>query len=176
MKRQLTKSTFALLTVAAVCCLLGGSKVLAGSRFQAKTAESVVADLYKAHDAKKSPFFQTKNRALVDRYFVKTLADLIWKDANSSSGEVGAIDGDPLYNAQDMEIKRFAIGKSVVKGNAASVAVTFTNFGKKQKLTYSLTRSGDSWKISNISYGGGENLMKWLREAYPASKKPKSGI
>ena len=50
---------------------------------------------------------------MVDKYFVKSLADLIWKDAHGPKGEVGAIDGDPLYDAQDMEIKKFAIGETV---------------------------------------------------------------
>ena len=82
--------------------------VSASGESQTVTPEAMVADLYKQHDAKKSPFFQTKNRALVDKYFTKTLADLIWKDATTAKGEVGAIDGDPLYNAQDIEIKNFA--------------------------------------------------------------------
>lgn len=73
--------------------------------------DTLVADLYKANKQKRSPFFQTRSRALLYKYFEKTLADLIWKDAVHSKGEVGAIDGDPLYDAQDMEIKKFAIKK-----------------------------------------------------------------
>src|SRR6188768_3554754 len=117
-----------------------GTPAAGGGESQSAAAEALVADLYKQHDAKKSPFFQTKNRALVDKYFTKTLADLIWKDANESSGEVGAIDGDPLYNAQDMEIKNFAIGKAEVKGEAANVPVTFLNFDRKQNLNFALKR------------------------------------
>lgn len=134
-----------------------------------KTAspEMLVADLYKQHDAKKSPFFQTKNRALVDKYFTKDLADLIWKDSIESKNSVGAIDGDPLYNAQDIEIKNFAIGKGSVKGRNATVLVTFTNLGEKQTLTFSLKMINKAWKIDNISYGGEDNLMKWLQDTYP---------
>jgi hypothetical protein len=36
---------------------------------------------------RKSPFFQTKNRALVDKYFDKNLADTIWKDAKDSKAK-----------------------------------------------------------------------------------------
>lgn len=134
---------------------------------QSSAAAALVADLYKQHDGKKSPFFQTKNRALVDKYFTKELADLIWKDANDSSGEVGAIDGDPLYNTQDPDIKNFAIGKATVTGMVATVPVTFTNGGRKEALTFELKQVKESWKIDNIQYGNGENLMKWLRETYP---------
>src|SRR5215204_2908430 len=68
----------------------------------ATEAETLVADLYKQHDSKKSPFFQTADRSRVDKFFTRTTADLIWKDANSSKGEVGPIDFDPLYDAQDV--------------------------------------------------------------------------
>ena len=140
---------------------------------QATTPDALVADLYKQHDAKKSPFFQTKNRVLVDKYFTKTLADLIWKDATSSKNEVGAIDGDPLYNAQDTEIKNFAVGKGEVKGDTASVPVTFTNFGKKETVTFALKQVGAAWKIDDIKYGNTDSLMKWLKDTYPA--KPATG-
>src|SRR5437867_8570740 len=71
----------------------------------------LVADLYKQHERKHSPFFQTRSRAALYKYFEKSLADMIWKDAVTSKKEVGVIDGDPLYDAQDMEIKKFAIVK-----------------------------------------------------------------
>src|SRR6185503_14245224 len=64
---------------------------------------AVVASLYRQHK-QKSPFFQTTNRALIDKYFDKQLGDLLWNDAITSKNEVGVIDGDPLFNAQDMEI------------------------------------------------------------------------
>ncbi|MBP9110207.1 MAG: DUF3828 domain-containing protein [Pyrinomonadaceae bacterium] len=144
-----------------------GSAVEGGGQSQSAAAEALVADLYKQHDAKKSPFFQTKNRGLVDKYFTKPLADLIWKDANNSSGEVGAIDGDPLYNAQDMEIKNFAIGKAETKGDTGTVPVTFTNFGKKVTIIFSVKQVSGAWKIDNINYGADSgNLMQWLRETY----------
>ncbi len=133
----------------------------------AAAAEKLVSDLYKAHDGKHSPFFQTKNRRLVDKYFTKQLADLIWKDAVSSKDEVGAIDGDPLYNAQDMEIKNFAIGKASIKDDSATVPVTFTNFGDKQKVDFLLKLVNGSWRIDDIEYGKGDSLMKWLKDTYP---------
>jgi hypothetical protein len=132
-------------------------------------AQGVVTELYKAHDSKKSPFFQTKDRALVDKYFTKALADLIWKDATTSKGEVGALDGDPLYNAQDTEIKNFAVGRADVKDDAATVPVTFTNFGNKQTINFRLKRVKDAWKIDDIDYGSGETIVKWLKDTGSAS-------
>jgi hypothetical protein len=123
-------------------------------------AKAVVSNLYKA---KPSPFSQTKDRALVDKYFTKDLADMIWKDATTSNGEVGAIDGDPLYNAQDMDIKAFVIGAPAIEGGDATVRVTFTNFGKKQAITYMLKKTSKCWRIDDIVYDKDNSLRKWLQ-------------
>jgi hypothetical protein len=133
---------------------------------QMQTApDALVADLYKQHDAKKSPFFQSKDRALVDKYFAKSLADMIWKDATrKNQNEVGVLDGDPLYNAQDTEIKNFKVGAADVKSDKATVVVTFDNFGAKQTLKFSLAQEKNAWKISDIDYGEAGTLVKWFKE------------
>ena len=126
--------------------------------------EAFVRELYREHDAERSPFFQTKDRALVDRYFEKKLADLIWKDAVESQGEVGALGADPLYNAQDMEIKKFVIRTVSQTDDKAEVAATFENFGEKQRIVYRLVAVGADWKIAEIDYGGGTILSKMLKQ------------
>ena len=138
----------------------------------AETApEAFVADLYKQHDAEKSPFFQTKNRALVDKYFTKTTADMIWKDAVDSKGEVGALGADPLYNAQDTEIKNFKVGQADIKVNKAEVPVNFLNFGKKEQVIFALVKEKDVWKIEDIKYSEGFSLVSLLKEnASPVSE------
>jgi hypothetical protein len=128
------------------------------------TPDALVKDLYWQHDHKHSPFFQRRSRALLYKYFEKSLADLIWKDAVGSKGEVGAIDGDPLYDAQDMEIKKFAIGKPNYENtNAAKVEVSFENFGKKKTIVFVLVRGTTGWRISDIQYGESGTLRGWLK-------------
>jgi hypothetical protein len=127
-----------------------------------RSPEQVVADLYRQHKTK-SPFFQNKSRLLVDRYFDKHLADLIWGMPNSPD-EVGPLDGDPLYNAQDMEIKNFVIHKSTVTNGTAIVLVTFTNFGKKQEIKFLLASRQTGWKITNIKYDDGTDLVGILKQ------------
>jgi Protein of unknown function (DUF3828) len=130
--------------------------------------ETLVAALYKSHDAKKSPFFQTKNRGLVDQYFTKSLGSIIWNDALTSqkNNEVGVIDGDPLYNAQDVEIRNFAIGKGEVNGGTATVPVTFTNYGNKQIIKFHLKLAADGWKIDDIEYGGDAGTLRgWFKDS-----------
>jgi hypothetical protein len=125
------------------------------------TPEQTVAALYKQHK-KQSPFFQTKSRTLVDRYFDKEIADLIWNMPNAPD-EVGPLDGDPLYNAQDMEIRNFVIHKAMVTNGMATVLVTFTNIGKKQEVKFLLASRQADWKITNIKYDDGTDLIGILK-------------
>ena len=122
--------------------------------------ENLIESLYEQHDNENSPFFQDKNRALVDRFFTKSLADKIWKDSVDSGEEVGALEFDPLYDAQDTEISDFKVEKPVISGEKATIDVTFTNFGEPQVLKYMLTKENGAWKIEDIGYGENSTLNK----------------
>lgn len=127
--------------------------------------EALVSELYKARAKNQGPFFQTKSRALVDRYFEKRLADLIWKDAVGSEGEVGALGADPLYDTQDdSDLRNLKVGGHVEKKNGAEVPVTFVNLRKRRKLVYVLVREGGAWKISDIRYEDGRTLSEAYKE------------
>ena len=98
----------------------------------------------------------------MDRYFDKALADLIWHLPNSPD-EVGPLDGDPLYNAQDMEIRNFVIHKAMVINGTGTVLVSFTNIGKKQEVKFLLASRQFGWKITNIKYDDGTDLIGILK-------------
>lgn len=128
---------------------------------------ALVANLYKQHK-KRSPFFQTRSRALLDEFFESHLASLIWKDAVTSKGEVGALGADPLYNAQDTDIKNFIISKPTYHQGKAEVVVSFENFGEKQRIVFELVSQQTGWKIANIKYGGGSDLLGMLQSNFAA--------
>jgi hypothetical protein len=148
MKTKIVLLTALLLSFSSIGFALSATKII--------TPDVVVKNLYAAQKADSSPFFQTKSRALVDKYFTKDFADLIWKDAVAAQGEVGAIDFDPLYNAQDTEITTFKIGKPMYgEGNldVADVPVTFKNMGKDETVLFRLERNSQKvWKIGDIYY------------------------
>ena len=135
---------------------------------QASSPESVVQDLYRVHaeEFRTSRFriMSGKDRRLLDKYFDKNLADLIWKDLTTHVGEVGVLDFDPFYNAQDADIKNLKVSPAVVEGDKATANVTFTNYGKKEKLIYTLVKQNGVWKISDINYGEGNTLLKFFAE------------
>jgi hypothetical protein len=147
--------------------IVGQSRPGAGRQL---SPEKLVSDLYRQHK-RQSPFFQTRKRALLDRYFEKQLADLIWKDALDSKGEVGALDGDPLFNAQELEIRKFVVHPASYPHadspkptpQAALVAVTFENLGQPHTITFELSRSPVGWRIADIRYDDGATLRRILR-------------
>jgi hypothetical protein len=138
--------------------------------------DQVVSDLYRQHK-KRSPFFQRTNRALLDKYFEKQLADLIWKDARTSKGEVGALDGDPLFNAQDMDIRKFVVHPADYAASygppqppnklpprtRATVTVTFENLGQAHSVYFEMSRSRAGWKIWDIRYDDHTQLSVILK-------------
>jgi hypothetical protein len=134
---------------------------------QSKTAApgTVVVNLYAAQKAKQNLFFQSKSRVMLDKYFAKSLADLIWKDMKQSAknNEPGNLDFDPFYNAQDFKISAFKVGKPEYgEGNAklADVPVTFKNFGKAETILFRLELAGKAWKISDIFYPSSNTSLK----------------
>ncbi len=126
--------------------------------------ESVVKDLYAARQDRETPFFQTKSRALVDQFFTKQLADLIWDDAKTmaKTGEVGQLDFDPLYAAQDLDLLNLTIKPARVIGKKAEVDVSFLNVNKPHKFTYLLDKEPTGWRISDILYDDGSQLFQLL--------------
>lgn len=150
-------------TIAAVLAVLLTVVPALAAKKPTVSPDSVIAALYKDHDAKRGPFYQTEKRAAYDRYFVKALADLIWADLHSAGDEVGAIDGDPLYDAQDMKITDFTIHKPSYDRARARVIVSFRNFNEPRRVIYYLQRDGSRWKIEDIEYADGSTLMKNLR-------------
>ena len=125
--------------------------------------DSVVRELYRVHNHGKGHVFDAKGKRYIYKFFDQKLADLIWKDISETpEGEVGNLDFDPLYNAQDTGITNFLIGKPVVKGDEATVLVSFRNFGKRTRVTFEMHQGSEGWRIKNVIYGDKSDLVKIL--------------
>lgn len=130
-----------------------------------RDAETLVTELYRQHDARRGPFFQTEGKERVDRFFEPSLANLIWKDAVEAQGEVGALDFDPLYDGQDVEPKNLTVHPAQADGASVRVPVSFDNYGEKRQLTYLLVSVAGTWKISDIRYADERTLRDVYRPA-----------
>lgn len=172
------KNKFLFLTALLLAFISIGS---AQSKKKAATVapDAVVKNLYAAHDAGKSPFFQSKSRALVDKYFTKDLADLIWNDAlcQQKNGGICNLDFNVPYatNGGDrQDASQFKIGKPEYgEGNRqlADVPVTFKLFATKENpgevitVLYRLEQGkAKDWKISDIYFPSNAESSNSLRD------------
>jgi len=82
----------------------------------------------------------------------------LWEtmEARTPEGELGAVDFDPLINAQDYELDDLVVADPAVEGDQAIVIVTFTNFGEPQEMRFTLVRRAEGWKIDDIEALSGE--------------------
>jgi len=150
-----------------VCIFLVGSFGLIANGAQKQRAASapdaVVRELYRVHRNGYGPLFEKRGKKYHEKFFDKNLAGLVWKDLTETPADmVGNLDFDPLFNAQDFKITKFRVGAPVVEGEKVSVPVSFNNFGKKTSLNFLLVNEGGVWKVSNIDYGEGMDLVGLL--------------
>ena len=127
--------------------------------------ETVVKELYRVHRNGYGHVFERQGRKQQQKFFDQKLAALIWKNLSETpEGEVGNIDFDPLFHAQEMQIKNFRVGAAVTDGASATVPVTFTNFDQKVRIEFRLVNTRQGWKVSNIVYGGGMDFVRILSQ------------
>ena len=128
-----------------------------------KSPDSVIRELYRIHNNGKGGVFEAKGKKYIYKFFDQKLADLIWKDITKTpEGEVGNLDFDPLYNAQDTGITNFQIGKPVVEGDRSTVLVRFRNFGKWTSVKFDMHSGKEGWRIENVIYSDKSDLVKIL--------------
>lgn len=124
---------------------------------------AVVSEVYRVHRKGYGPLFEKRGKKYHEKFFDKNLAELIWKDLTETPADmVGNLDFDPLFNAQDIQITKFRIGAPVVEGEKVTVPVSFNNFGKKTSMKFMMVSESGVWKIANIDYGDGNDLVKLL--------------
>lgn len=123
----------------------------------------IVAALYERHDTKDCPLKNPADPAKLLMFFDHALADLILKDQKESNGEVGKLEMDPLYAAQDFDIKHFAVLPPKTKGLHSEVTVKFTNMGASHEIMFDLIPTKKGWRITDIKYDDGRRLKEILK-------------
>jgi hypothetical protein len=96
------------------------------------------------------------NATSVRGYFTVGLASLIIDDRASAAkrGAAPVLDGDPFVGRQDWDISNLAIEVKET-GSKAIGTVTFMNSGKPEKVVVELLRSGDDWRVADITWESG---------------------
>ena len=137
------------------------------------TPEQVVKNLYAAQTNEKTNPFDQTSRGMLDKYFDKDLAGLIWKKMTKT--EDGWRHIDPLFDSheqlrdsQDPKITNFVVAAPTEDGGPDSVYVnvTFKNHGEAGSSGFALRREAKkTWKITNIDYFDGDDLASILENA-----------
>jgi hypothetical protein len=141
--------------------------------------DALVANLYR----QRARVFQVRSRALLDKHFEKTLADLTWMELLhwESSGNSELEDFDyVLYNFGYGEgtITKPVIGKPSYEGRKAQVNVSYDvvyappavskRSVHKETIFFLLAAGETGWRITDIKYDGGK---KSLFEIYSMDSK-----
>ena len=129
----------------------------------ASSPKKVVTDLYSAHKGKADPLQYPASKKLLGAYFEKGLLSLFLKDQSESQGEVGKLDFDPLYAAQDFEIKDFSVVLVAEQKDSTEVAASFKNMGTREKIVFLLSNTAQGWRIADIKYSDGRTLKGVLK-------------
>ena len=129
----------------------------------ATSPTKVVTDLYRAHNAKTDPLQYPASKKLLGAFFEKGLLSLFLKDQSHSKGEVGKLDFDPLYDAQDSDIKDFSVALVAEQKDSAEVAASFKNLGTNEKIVFLLSNTAPGWRITDIKYSDGRTLKGILK-------------
>ena len=123
-------------------------------------ADRLIRALYFEHSKKENPLLETKDRALIDQFFAKSTADLIWRDA--STGKLKRAKTNPLFNAPDETVKKAWVLPAAVAGARAVVYVTFEEKAKPREIRIDMQQVAGRWRIVDITYPDGKRLTQLL--------------
>ena len=132
------------------------------------TAKSFVESIYAAYvgSAQKGANGVALDKpADIKRYFTPALAILILEDeaAAEKRGEAPTLDGDAFIGHQDWDIADLSIDVKEA-GSKAKATVSFTNFGKAEKVVVDLLRVGTDWRIADIQWHDAGTLRGLFRK------------
>jgi hypothetical protein len=125
--------------------------------------DRLVRALYFEHNKTENPFRERENRALIDEFFTRYTADLIWNDAQRGSGKVNRTKINLLYNAPDVNIKKMWVEPAAIGGTQAIVYVTFQNKNKPEEVKIDMQQVTGRWGITEINYPNDQQLTKMLK-------------
>ncbi|MBP0579276.1 DUF3828 domain-containing protein [Labrys sp. LIt4] len=129
--------------------------------------EATVKQIYSGKTPETKGIDIIGNAKLRAKYLSKDLAAAVKKDIDESakSGEVGALDFDPVSDSQDPMIKDLKIEPASVQGDRAQVSVSFDRGDpKRDELVYDLVKENEQWRVSNISKKGNAQEAWSLRQ------------
>jgi hypothetical protein len=130
---------------------------LAHARVAPPTAKSFLASIYQAYignSARSAKGIALDDADAIRRYFSPGLASLILDDnlAAARPGDAIVLGNDPFVGRESWDIKDLSVEVKEI-GAKAIGTVSFTNFGKPEKVVVELLKVGADWRIAEIKWG-----------------------
>jgi hypothetical protein len=148
---------------AALSLLIAAAAAVPARAQELTQARTFVEGLYAAYRRSPGPDYVGRQAAKV---FSPALVALMRRDAaRTPEGEVGTLDGDPICNCQDYEIRGVNVTvKPAGPGKAVAVA-RFRNLGQPQTVTLDLVAVGHAWRVDDVHAEGTPSLVALFRRA-----------
>ena len=126
--------------------------------------QALLRALYQVHDEGDGPLLRSEGRSQRRVFFTESLALALEGEIDRPDPEeLGNLDFDPFYNAQETDLGAMDIAVAKVSGNATVALVRFANGGDPMEIAYRVILDGEAWRIDDIEYGEGRTLRKTLR-------------
>ena len=99
------------------------------------------------------------------RVFSPRIRALLRRDKRlTPKGDVGALDGDPICDCQDFDIRRVDLTAKRVGFGRAEVVAQFDNLGSHNVVRLDLITVRGAWRIDNIHSSSIPDLAQFLRQ------------
>ena len=151
----LTRSLRYVAILGVLACLTAGT---AHAGVRGLSAEGFLTTIYEAYVGNSSQ--TAKGIALTDpaairRYFSPGLASLILDESllERATGDALVLGNDPFVGHDSWDIADLAVEVKITGPAKALGTVSFTNFGRPEKVVVELLKVGTDWRIAEINWG-----------------------
>ena len=133
-------------------------------------AKAFVAGLYAAYGKPPGPDYLGRQAKDV---FSPALLDLMRREAaHTPKGEVGALDGDPICNCQDYEIRDVSVSVTMAGATSATAIVNFRNLGQAEAIGLDLVWAKGGWRVDDVHAKEMLSLVKLLEGSLGTKPPP----
>lgn len=137
---------------------LVGPGTPAKARVTPTTAKSFLTTIYQAYLGNSSQTARgitLSDPEAIRRYFSPGLASLILEDGPASRGTGSSIvlGNDPFVGQESWDISDLAVEVKETGPAKAIGTVSFSNFGKPERVVIELLKVGADWRIAEIKWG-----------------------
>lgn len=124
--------------------------------------QQLLHELYRVHAQGNGPLLDPAATRERRRFFTESLAAALDAALAGPADELGPLDFDPFYNAQETELGALDFAVAKVGGDRTVGIARFENAGDPIEIAYTIVRQPRGWFIDDIDYGEGRTLRKVL--------------